>query len=172
MHLPRTALASVLGLSMFTAACATAPVVPRTAPVPPLAAADSRADSVRDERTLAAADRRPTVARPEFDGELADESFAPRSVVAHRTFTRVVEVPVEVERPAASESPEFGYVPDYDYEFDARRRYDRRRDWFPVHTLVGAGIGAVIGHQHGHRNRGAWIGAHTGLLFDLARWWR
>lgn len=33
-------------------------------------------------------------------------------------------------------------------------------------VLLGAGIGAVIGHQRGHRTRGAIIGAAAGLLLD------
>ena len=32
------------------------------------------------------------------------------------------------------------------------------------------GLGAIIGHQSGHRDEGAAIGAGIGLLFDLARW--
>lgn len=51
-------------------------------------------------------------------------------------------------------------------------RYDDPCDGprFPVNTAVGAGLGAIIGHQSGHRDEGAAIGAGIGLLFDLARW--
>ncbi|MCA8964540.1 MAG: glycine zipper family protein [Planctomycetes bacterium] len=51
-------------------------------------------------------------------------------------------------------------------------RYDDRCETtrFPVNTAVGAGLGAIIGHQSGHRDEGAAIGAGIGLLFDLARW--
>lgn len=44
-----------------------------------------------------------------------------------------------------------------------------RRSSFPVNTAIGAGLGAIIGHQSGRRDRGAAIGAGIGLLFDLAR---
>lgn len=39
---------------------------------------------------------------------------------------------------------------------------------FPLNTLVGAGVGAAIGHQSHHQNEGAWIGAGIGLLLDFA----
>ncbi|MGC6489074.1 MAG: YMGG-like glycine zipper-containing protein, partial [Planctomycetota bacterium] len=43
---------------------------------------------------------------------------------------------------------------------------------FPVNTAIGAGVGAVLGHQRGRRDEGALWGAGIGLLFDLARWSR
>ena len=62
------------------------------------------------------------------------------------------------------------YVDWYDDVQYGRRRW--HEPVFPVNTLVGAGIGAAIGHQSHHRNRGALIGGSVGLLFDLARWSR
>jgi hypothetical protein len=50
------------------------------------------------------------------------------------------------------------------------RHRSYRRSRFPVNTVVGAGIGAIIGHQRGRRDRGALIGGGVGLLFDLNRW--
>jgi hypothetical protein len=42
---------------------------------------------------------------------------------------------------------------------------------FPIHTALGAGVGAVIGNQFHHQSgRGAAIGAGVGLLLDLAHW--
>jgi len=42
---------------------------------------------------------------------------------------------------------------------------------FPIHTALGAGMGAVIGNQFHHQSgRGAAIGAGVGLLLDLAHW--
>jgi len=49
--------------------------------------------------------------------------------------------------------------------------YKRPRVRFPVNTAVGAGIGAIVGHQRGRRHRGALIGGSIGLLFDLQRLW-
>ena len=37
-------------------------------------------------------------------------------------------------------------------------------------VLLGAGIGAIIGHQSGHRTQGAVIGAASGLLLDSMNW--
>ena len=45
--------------------------------------------------------------------------------------------------------------------------YPYTRSTFPIHTLAGAGIGAIIGHQSDHEAQGAWIGAGVGLLFDV-----
>jgi len=43
---------------------------------------------------------------------------------------------------------------------------------FPVNTVLGAGIGAIIGHQSHHQAQGAWIGGAIGFLADLGRWYR
>jgi hypothetical protein len=64
-----------------------------------------------------------------------------------------------------------------------RRVYDRyygwsepyRRDrspayYFPWNTVTYGGLGAIIGHQSGHRDRGLAVGAGIGLLFDMLRW--
>lgn len=151
---------SVLPLCLF-AACAAAPTVARVPQVPPLAIDVPQADLSRTVGQRADADQR--AAPPAVDA-------APgvRTEVVHRTFTQVVEVPVEVEveRPVEVHAGEPARTWSYDYE-----RHRRRGTWFPVHTVIGAGIGAAIGRHHGHTRRGIWIGAHTGLLFDAARWW-
>ncbi|MFK7738866.1 MAG: hypothetical protein AB8H80_00985 [Planctomycetota bacterium] len=60
-----------------------------------------------------------------------------------------------------------------EYLQDRRFRGGRRRgNAFPVNTAIGAGIGAIVGHQRGRRGRGALVGSGIGLLFDLARWTR
>jgi hypothetical protein len=59
---------------------------------------------------------------------------------------------------------------DYDRGVYVETRSRRARPTFPWNTAVGAGLGAVIGHQSGHRSEGAWIGAGYGLLLDIARW--
>ncbi len=58
------------------------------------------------------------------------------------------------------------------YGYAPHRRY---RGYGPAHyipwnTLAYGGIGAIIGHQSGHRDRGFAIGASIGLLQDLLRW--
>lgn len=57
-----------------------------------------------------------------------------------------------------------GYYDPYGY-------YGRpyRRSTFPINTAIGAGVGAIIGHQRGRRGRGALIGGGIGLLFDTLR---
>ena len=66
------------------------------------------------------------------------------------------------------------YYYGYPYYGERHVHYGRYpRSTFPVNTVLGAGIGAVIGNQHRHRAaRGAWIGGGIGLLLDLAsgRW--
>jgi hypothetical protein len=156
-----------LSLLVF-AGCAAAPTVGRAPQVPPLAIDVPKADLSRDAAQRADGDRRPSMA-------FADEQTPPPSgTVAYRTFTQTVEVPVEVvvEREVAVPGEPY-YVGTRGYrDWDEYDRARRRGTWFPVNTVVGAGVGAIIGHQRGHRGRGALIGAHAGLLLDVARWWR
>lgn len=87
---------------------------------------------------------------------------------------RVVERPVYVrERVAYETYPSYGYDGYYTYQPYYYGSYQRRshHSTFPLNTALGAGVGAIIGHQSGHRGRGAWIGGGLGLLFDLnSRW--
>jgi len=105
---------------------------------------------------------------------------APAVPTIYRTVVEVVEVPVEVEIPVEGtrESlpqrqswPERRGYTNYDDYLRYRTSYrPYRRNRFPINTAVGAGIGAIIGHQHGRRDRGALIGGSWGLLMDLSRW--
>lgn len=149
----------LLPICAVFAGCAAAPTVGRVPPVPPLAI---EAPRVHAEVAARAAAERP-VREPAV---VEDLDAAPRTDVVYRTFTRIVEVPVEVERVVHESEPAPVVYQSYDYE-----RRARRGGWFPINTLVGAGVGAAIGRHNGRTARGAWIGAHTGLLFDLARWW-
>jgi hypothetical protein len=87
---------------------------------------------------------------------------------------RVVERPVYVRERVAYESyPSYGYDGYYSYQPYYYGSYQRRsyHSTFPLNTALGAGVGAIIGHQSGHRGRGAWIGGGLGLLLDLnSRW--
>ena len=89
----------------------------------------------------------------------------------HATLRRSV-----VEEAAAETAPPPRTTPSYDAYGDYRERRPaprrRRETSFPVNTAVGAGFGAVLGHQAGRRDEGALIGGGIGLLFDLARWSR
>lgn len=161
-------LSCVLTLSLF-AACSTPPTVARVPQVPPLAIDVPQADLTRDAGMRAAADRRPAMPMAEEQMPAANGG----GTVAYRTFTQTVEVPVEV--PVEREVPvpgapvyvdHRGYRDWYDYD-----RARRRGAWFPVNTVIGASIGAAVGRNHKQRVRGAVVGAHAGLLLDLARWW-
>lgn len=94
---------------------------------------------------------------------------------------QVVERPVYVDRTVYVDRPYwrtryvgYGYdcygEPVYYQHHQGYYGHSRPRSTFPWNTAVGAGLGAVIGHQSGRRDRGAAIGAGIGLLFDLARW--
>lgn len=152
-------LLRLLPICAVFAGCAAAPTVGRVPQVPPLAIEAPRVHAEPVARAAAERPSRPPVV-------VDDLAAAPRADIVHRTFTRIVEVPVEVERVAYEAEPAPVVHQSYDYE-----RRARRGGWFPVNTLVGAGVGAAIGRHNGRTARGAWIGAHTGLLFDLARWW-
>jgi hypothetical protein len=91
----------------------------------------------------------------------------------YRTVT--VDRPVYVDRTVyAYPGYHGGYV--YGYGYDAcgepiyRTYYPARcESTFPIHTALGAGVGAIIGYQSHQAGQGAWIGAGIGLLLDLAR---
>ncbi len=97
------------------------------------------------------------------------------SAPIYRTVIEIVEVPVEgrVEMPQVYEPEprrDYRQYDDYLRYRSSYRHRSYRRSRFPVNTVVGAGIGAIIGHQRGRRDRGALIGGGVGLLFDLNRW--
>ncbi|MBL8731216.1 MAG: glycine zipper 2TM domain-containing protein [Planctomycetes bacterium] len=147
------------------AGCAAPRPLPRVPQVPPLAAASPVA--VIEPGMRAAADRSPPSPRPPAP------AFPAVQEPVYRTVTRVIEVPAAAPEPPAPEV-RYEYV-GYPYVVDRGHYHHRPRDsWFPVNTVVGAGIGAVIGNQHSRRwrDRGALIGAGYGLLFDLPRWLR
>ena len=97
----------------------------------------------------------------------APAASAARPAPVYRTFVERVEVPVE----RAVEAPrERDVYTDYVERGPVGGR--RQPNPFPVNTAVGAGVGAVIGHQSGRRDEGALWGAGIGLLFDMARWTR
>ena len=169
--------------------CAAQPL-PRAPLVPPLAPAASAAPAavvVPGSRT--ASDREPARdsavplellrrARTESapmdalpqDAEPSWIEPEPRAPI-HRTVVHTVEVPVHV--PVEVE-PQVVYV-DHRYDPNGWRWHEprwQRRSAFPINTLLGAGVGAIIGHQSGRRDRGALIGGGVGLLLDLPRWWR
>lgn len=164
--------------------CAAPQHVGRTPLVPPIDGEAPKADFSRDQRVLAASDAQPTVASGGERGDSAGGSlpisngFAPPT---YRTVVHIVEAPVFVESPTvvttdyAAPDDHAGYGPRGYYGYYGRDGYPyvtARRPFFPIHTAVGAGIGAVIGHQSGRRHRGAWIGGSVGLMMDLGRWWR
>jgi hypothetical protein len=169
----RTSSSFLLAL-VLAAACTAPPQVGRAPLVPPLDQEMPKADLSRDQGTRAAADLSPPV--PMQDGELP--SRLRELPPTYRTVVHVVETPVYVEVPGGGDvAGEGSYTPHYAEYIGFYRDVDRRhRRWrepfFPVHTAVGAGIGAIIGHQSGHRDRGALIGGSIGLARDLGRWWR
>jgi hypothetical protein len=65
----------------------------------------------------------------------------------------------QMRRPTESYAPAAFCGPDW-----SCYRYVRNT------VLLGAGVGAVIGHQRGHRTRGAWIGAGAGLFIGCWTW--
>jgi Glycine-zipper domain len=133
--------------------------------VPPMTASTPPADLERDAGQRAAADRSPS--RPMTEMPTMNET-----TVAFRSVVEVVEVPQPVAADPGDQPQARYYYDNWQPEGDRYRYRERRAGWFPVGTVVGAGVGAVIGNQSGRRGRGAWIGGGLGLLFDLNRtWW-
>ena len=154
----------VILVALTLGACATAEPLPRSPVVPAAAHPTSplQADRVRAE----AFER----SSPALKSRSAPEPTAARPAAPlHRSFVGHVEVPVErvveIQHRHLEDS----------YENNARRSAaarERPRDSFPINAAVGAGVGAILGHQSGRRDAGALIGGGIGLLFDLGRWLR
>jgi hypothetical protein len=158
------------------AACSSPPAPPLVPQVPALQREEPRA--VVPEWRRAESDRSPAESPR---GTAFEEPRIGEPV--YRTVVHTVEVPTYVEVPSeprtqwravdhggvwAEPYGSYGYHGYYE-PYGYRRA---RRSTFPVNTLLGAGLGAVIGHQSGRRDRGALIGGGLGLLFDLPRWLR
>ena len=167
---------AILGLLLITASCAAPKLQPRAQLAPPLqlerpamsvdrmAAHAGRAD--RDQ-SKAAIQASPSAWLRRGDG------FLPARPT-YRTITEEVEVLVEIEpaQPSAAVGADSRqhYSTYDDYLYNRRAYRSSRSSRFPVNTVVGAGLGAIFGHQRGRRDRGALIGGSIGLLFDLSRW--
>jgi hypothetical protein len=150
---------------LFAVACAGPAPLPLAPQVPPLTDTARPADPTRDGAPRAAADRSP----PNLLLERSPEAV---THVGYRSVVQVVEVPTPVAQ--SDRSGDDGNWRDEAYRYADRQwqRQRSRRGWFPINTAVGAGVGAIIGHQSGRRGRGALLGASTGLLFDFQRlWW-
>ena len=167
---------AILGLLLLTASCAAPKLQPRARWAPPLKLEGPAMNADRVAAQAGRADRDQskavTQASPSVWLERHDGFLPARST--YRTITEVVEVPVESEavQPSAALSADPSqYYSTYDDYLYSRRAYrSSRNSRFPVNTVVGAGLGAIIGHQRGRRDRGALIGGSIGLLFDLSRW--
>lgn len=112
------------------------------------------------------ADRYRTQRQAMREGTPTDESATELFLdheIERRRYVAPAPVPQRIVERIYVTSPD-PYREHYRHE----QRYYRSR--FPWNTAIGAGLGAVIGHQSGRRDRGAAIGAGIGLLFDLARW--
>lgn len=149
--------------------CSAPRSVERAPLCPPLSIDVPAADLTREGAGRAAADVSPPV-------PAVASSPTRETPPTYRTVVHVVEVPVLAEPSPAEEPRPFAYDPAYaGYVDDVRYRESPRRwrePFFPVNTALGAGVGAILGHQSRHRGRGALIGGSLGLLLDLDRWFR
>ncbi|MFT4515572.1 MAG: hypothetical protein ACI89X_003262 [Planctomycetota bacterium] len=165
---------TMLMVAMTALACAAPPTFTR-APLVPLLPVDAPAvDAGREAADAGRADRDQSASAP---GIAQPHYYAAPAAPTYRTLieTVEVEVPVEVQVPAQPSvvyvDSGRGYSTYDDYLYNRRVYRARRRGTrFPVNTVVGAGVGAIIGHQRGRRDRGALIGGGIGLLFDWNRW--
>ena len=101
---------------------------------------------------------------------MLDEKIAAalaRAIQERDAEDRRVEATVEIARARAEEVARYRQSDPYGSR-RSRRRDDR--SGMPWSTLFYGGLGAVIGHQYGHRDRGLAIGAGFGLLQDSLRW--
>ncbi|MFT4842603.1 MAG: hypothetical protein ACI8UD_003148 [Planctomycetota bacterium] len=165
---------TMLMVAVTAVACAAPPKLAR-APLVPLLPVDAPAvDAGREAADAGRADRDQSAASVRGVERRFDvETSAP----TYRTLIETVEVEVPVAVQGQAEPSVVyvnsgrGYSTYDDYLYNRRSYRDRQRgSRFPINTVVGAGVGAIIGHQRGRRDRGALIGGGVGLLFDLNRW--
>lgn len=152
-------------LSLMLAACASSQYAERQSPVPPGQGARSQTLPIQQQQLLRTGPADSEATRQWLDQEIERNRYVPPPpppppVVTQRVVVRREYVPVRRYHYHDEVWDDGYYV----------RSPQASSPTFPWHTAVGAGLGAVIGHQYGHRSRGAWIGAGTGLLFDLHRW--
>ena len=109
---------------------------------------------------------------------LLDEKIAAelaREIQQHDEELRRLELEAEAQRAAAERAAAERRVAYRRYGRYGRTRYGdyrRRQSFVPLNTLFYGGLGAIIGNQSGHRDRGLAIGAGFGLLQDVLnmRW--
>lgn len=158
------AIASLV-LSLSLAACASSQYAERQAPVPSGQGARNTAVPIQQQQLLRTGPADSEATRKWLDQEIERNRYVPPPpppVAEPRVVVRREYVPV-------GRYHHYSRDPWYDDGYYVRSSY-QGSSTFPWHTAVGAGLGAVIGHQSGHRSEGAWIGAGYGLLLDLARW--
>ena len=161
--------AFLLGLSLFPLAACSSPEyamrVPQS-PAPAMPLAPTTAPRPAPPAIAPATDEAAT--RAWLDQEIERNRYVPPPP------------PVEEREPVADAGRISQVVSDprYDPYYQPYYRYGPRYEsppsrgtTFPLNTAVGAGIGAIIGHQSGHRGQGAWIGGSLGLLMDLSSHW-
>jgi len=141
----------IVGSLLFVSACSGVRYVERTGPVSPHVTTEApRSTATGSITPTAPIDEAATRAWLDKEIELAPRPEPPVPMV------QVVERVVDTA----------GYDPYL-------RRYPDGycRSSFPWNTALGAGIGAVIGHQSGEGGRGAWIGGGIGYLLDITTCW-
>ncbi|HEX5053464.1 MAG TPA: hypothetical protein VFZ65_16925 [Planctomycetota bacterium] len=162
-------LPQILLSCLVAAACSSPPPTVTHAPeVPRLATQHPEADPSRDVFVRADADRSPPVV-----GEPAPMAEPGRSPPVYRTVVHIVEKPVEREPQPQQQADERGDArsgPTYDSGSDYGGQSDGggRAPFLPINTVIGAGVGAAVDHNHA---RGAWIGSSIGFLIDLQQLW-
>ncbi len=173
-----------LSLAFVTAACSSPPVVEKTTVPPPTHAPPRPAvktNPTNEEATqkwLRQEIERLTGRPPEQllqgpTSQAAPPPVAPENEAAAQGYPQQAQQPVVVDRYTVQQPAPYGYdihgEPVYVYPSPRYRPYETP---FPVNTVLGAGIGAIIGNQsHHHAAQGAWIGGAVGFLADLTRWY-
>lgn len=162
---------TMLMVAVTAVACAAPPKYVRAPLVPLLPVPTPAVDASREAADAGRADRdQSAAALPGVERRFDVASSAP----SYRTLIETIEVEVPGDVQGQAEpyvNSGRGYSTYDDYLYNRRNYRDRQRGTrFPINTVVGAGVGAIIGHQRGRRDRGALIGGGVGLLFDLNRW--
>lgn len=152
-------------LVLFAAACA-APPRPQRSAVVPLGNDQAPPSAVALEpRARTVSDRSPP--RPEAELPSADAVLGRWQRAASADDQAAWRDEGQAAATATGEpAATVGYDPYQDPYWRVRRSHEI---WFPIDTVIGAGIGSAIARHGRHRWRGAWIGGSIGLMFDLHR---
>ena len=169
------ALAPCLALAFSAAGCSAPATVGRVPLVAPLVVGPTNPGPSRDQRARAVAAPEVTASRAAVDQ--SPHATDPDAGVSYRLVGRCSEPPTPPAPeppsvvPPSTDAAQAAWGPDDGGGYDGDGS-PGREPFVPANTVMGTGIGAMIGQLSDHGCEGALIGGGIGLMLDLGRLWR